>query len=80
MSAGGIIDDVDSDWFEPSRTTKLIAYLVGDFLLASALIIPDLFSCISAPTPEIFAEYLSKVLLEAGTCILMVFKLIKKKS
>lgn len=77
---GGIIEDVDSDWFEPSKTTKLIAYLVGDFLLASALIVPDLFSCFSAPTPEIFAEYLSKVLLEAGTCILMIFKLIKKKS
>ena len=36
-------------------------------------------NAIQAPTMSIWAEYFSKVLLEAGTCILLVFKLIKKK-
>lgn len=75
---GGIIEQ-SSEWFEPSKTAKLIAYLVGDALLVAALLIPDLVNAIQAPNSSVFAEYLSKVLLEAGTCILMIFKLIKKK-
>jgi hypothetical protein len=75
---GGIIEEA-SDCFEPSKTTKLIAYLIGDILLVSAIIIPDIVNAIQAPTMSIWAEYMSKVLLEAGTCILLVFKLIKKK-
>lgn len=76
---GGIINEA-SEWFEFSKTTKLIAYLVGDALLVGAMLVPDIINMIQAPTTAVFGEYLSKVLLEAGTCILMVFKLIKKKS
>ena len=75
---GGIIEEA-SDCFEPSKTVKLIAYLIGDILLVSAILIPDIVNAIQAPTMSIWAEYMSKVLLEAGTCILLVFKLIKKK-
>lgn len=75
---GGIIEEA-SDCFEPSKTMKLIAYLVGDALLVGAILIPDIVNAIQAPTMSVWAEYLSKVLLEAGTCILLIFKLIKKK-
>lgn len=75
---GGIIEEA-SDCFEPTKTVKLIAYLIGDILLVSAILIPDIVNAIQAPTMSIWAEYMSKVLLEAGTCILLVFKLIKKK-
>ena len=75
---GGIIEEASTD-FEPSKTMKLIAYLVGDALLVGAILIPDIVNAIQAPTMSIWAEYASKVLLEAGTCILLVFKLIKKK-
>lgn len=77
--AGGIIEEASSG-FEFSKTAKLIAYLVGDALLIAAILIPDIINAIEAPTKQIFAEYLAKVLLEAGTSILLVFKLIKKKS
>lgn len=76
---GGMIDEA-SEWFDFSKTVKLIAYLVGDALLVGAILVPDIINTIQAQNLSIFGEYLSKVLLEAGTCILMVFKLIKKKS
>ena len=76
---GGMIEQAGEGWFEPSNTVKLIAYLIGDALLVGAILVPDIFNAIQAPNPSVFAEYLSKVLLEAGTCILMIFKLIKKK-
>lgn len=77
---GGIISEAgdNSEW-TPSKTAKMIAYLVGDALLVGAILIPDIFNAINAPNSSVFAEYLSKVLLEAGTCVLMIFKLIKKK-
>lgn len=74
-----MIEEAGEGWFEPSKTVKLIAYLVGDALLVGAILIPDIINTIQAPNLTIFGEYLAKVLLEAGTCILMVFKLIKKK-
>ena len=77
--AGGIIEEA-GEWFDFSKTVKLIAYLIGDALLVGAILVPDIINTIQAPNLSIFGEYLAKVLLEAGTCILMVFKLIKKKS
>lgn len=73
-----LISEASSE-FEPPKTVKLIAYLVGDALLVAALLIPDIVNTIQAPTAPIWAEYLSKVLLESGVSILLVFKLIKKK-
>ena len=76
---GGMIEEASS-WFDFSPTVRLVAYLLGDALLVGAILIPDIINTIQAENLSIFGEYLSKVLLEAGTCILMVFKLIKKKS
>lgn len=76
---GGIMEEA-GEWFDFSKTVKLIAYLIGDAFLVGAILVPDIISTIQAPDLTIFGEYLAKVLLEAGTCILMVFKLIKKKS
>ena len=79
--AGGLIEEAgeNSEW-TPSKQAKLVAYLVGDTLLTGAILVPDVINCIQAPNLTIFGEYLAKVLLEAGICILMIFKLIKKKS
>ena len=76
--AGGMIEEA-SEWFDFPKWVKLAAYLVGDALLVGAILIPDIINTMQATTPQIFGEYLAKVLLEAGTCVLMVFKLIKKK-
>lgn len=74
----GLIEE-SSQWFEFSPTIRLIFYLIGDALLVGGLIVPDIINAIQAPTLPVFAEYLSKVLIEVGTCILMIFKLVKKK-
>ena len=76
--AGGFISEA-SEWFEFPKWVRLIAYLVGDALIVAAILIPDIINAMQAQTPEIFGEYLAKVLLEAGTCVLLIFKLIKKK-
>ena len=77
--AGGLIEEASS-WFEFPNWLKLIAYLVGDLLIIGAILLPDIVNTIQAPNMSIWGEYLAKVLLEAGTSILLVFKLIKKKS
>lgn len=74
----GLIEEAGED-FEPSKTVKLIAYLVGDALLVGSLLIPDIVNTIQAPNGTIWAEYMSKVLLEAGIAVLTVFKLLKRK-
>ena len=76
--AGGIIEEA-GEWFDFPKTVKLIAYLIGDALIVAAMLIPDIINTIEATTPQVFGEYLAKVLLETGTCILLIFKLIKKK-
>lgn len=75
---GGLIEEASTE-FEFSKTTKFIAYLVGDALLIGALLVPDIVNTIQAPTASVWAEYVSKVLLEGGIAILTVFKLFKKK-
>lgn len=76
--AGGYIEEA-SEWFDFPKWVRLVAYLIGDALLMGAILIPDIINTIQAENLTIFGEYLAKVLLEAGTCILMIFKLIKKK-
>jgi len=75
---GGIIEEASS-WFDFPNWLKLVAYLVGDAFIIGSLLVPDIVNAMQAPTMSIWAEYFSKVLLEAGTSILLVFKLIKKK-
>ena len=76
---GGIIEEA-SQWFEFPNWLRLTIYLISDCMIIAALLIPDIINAIQAPTLPVFGEYLAKVLVEAGTCLLMVFKLIKKKS
>lgn len=73
----GIIEEAGKG-FDFPKWVKLVAYLVGDVLLIGALLIPDIVNAGQAPTIQIWAEYTSRVLLEAGVAILTVFKLIKK--
>ena len=76
---GGLLEQVDNDWFTPNKTIKLIAYICGDILLVGGLLTPSIISAISAPSLDVFGEYLAKILLELGISVLMIFKLIKKK-
>ena len=79
--AGGMIEEAgDNTGWVPSSKAKLVAYILGDTLLTLAIVCPDIINAIQAPNLTIFGEYLAKVLLELGTCILMIFKLIKKKN
>lgn len=75
----GIIEEASS-WFEFPNWLKMVVYFVADALLIGALLIPDIINIINAPSPNIWAEYMSIALLKAGTSILFVFKLIKKKN
>lgn len=74
---GGIIEEAGKG-FDFPKWLKLTAYLVGDALLVGALLIPDVVNALNAPNTQVWAEYISRVLLEAGVSILTVFKLIKK--
>lgn len=67
-----------SKGFTFPKWVKLVAYIVGDILLVGALLIPDIINAMEAPTLQIWAEYTSRVLLEAGVSVLTIFKLIKK--
>lgn len=75
---GGIIEEA-SQWFEFPNWLRLTIYIISDLMIIAALLIPDIINAIQAPTLPVFGEYIAKVLVEAGTCLLMVFKLIKKK-
>lgn len=79
MNAITDIIEEAGEGFNPPKTVKLIAYLVGDALLVGSLLTPDIVNMIQAPTPNIWAEYFSKVLLMAGVSVLVVFKLFKRK-
>jgi hypothetical protein len=73
-----LIEDA-GEGFDFPKNVKFIAYLVGDALLVASLLIPDIVNTIQATDGAIWAEYMSKVLLEGGIAILTVFKLFKKK-
>lgn len=79
--AGGILEEAieSADWFSIPNWARLVVYIIADLMIISAMLIPDIINAIQAPTLSVFGEYLAKVLVEAGTCLLMVFKLIKKK-
>ena len=80
IAAGILEESIKNSLFEFSDRTKMVAYILGDSLIIGALLVPSIISMIEAPNLETFGEYLAKALIELGTCILMVFKLIKKKS
>jgi hypothetical protein len=78
---GNLEDVVDEagDIFHPSDKTKLVAYLIGDFLIIAGMMTPLIINCILAPDLNTFGTALATALSELGAAVLLVFKLVKKK-
>lgn len=68
--------------FEFSNKTKIIAYLVGDFLLLGSAITPQVVLAIMSLNDKnmtAFGTALASILANLGSQILLIFKLLKKK-
>ena len=68
--------------FEFSNRTKIIAYLVGDFLLLGSAITPQVVLAIMSLNDKnmtAFSTALASILATLGSQILLIFKLLKKK-
>lgn len=68
--------------FEFSNKTKIIAYLVGDFLLLGSAITPQVVLAIMSLNDKNMAAFgtaLASILATLGSQILLIFKLLKKK-
>ena len=68
--------------FEFSNKTKIIAYLVGDFLLLGSAITPQVVLVIMSLNDKnmtAFGTALASILATLGSQILLIFKLLKKK-
>ena len=68
--------------FEFSNKTKIIAYLIGDFLLLGSAITPQVVLAIMSLNDKnmtAFGTALASVLATLGSQILLIFKLLKKK-
>lgn len=68
--------------FEFSNKTKIIAYLVGDFLLLGSAITPQVVLAIMSLSDKnmtAFGTALASILATLGSQILLIFKLLKKK-
>jgi hypothetical protein len=68
--------------FEFSDKTKIVAYLVGDFLLLGSAITPQVVLAIMSLNDKnmtSFGTALASILATLGSQILLIFKLLKKK-
>lgn len=68
--------------FEFSNKTKIIAYLIGDFLLLGSAITPQVVLAIMSLNDKnmtAFGTALASILATLGAQILLIFKLLKKK-
>jgi len=68
--------------FEFSNKTKIIAYLIGDFLLLGSAITPQVVLAIMSLNDKnmtAFGTALASILATLGSQILLIFKLLKKK-
>ena len=68
--------------FEFSNRTKIIAYLIGDFLLLGSAITPQVVLSIMSLNDKnmtAFGTALASILATLGSQILLIFKLLKKK-
>ena len=68
--------------FEFSDKTKIVAYLVGDFLLLGSAITPQVVLAIMSLNDKnmtAFGTALASILATLGSQILLIFKLLKKK-
>ena len=69
-----------ADFFKPSDKVKLVAYLIGDAFVVAGMMTPLICNIITAPTIETFCTALATALSEFGAAVLLIFKLVKKKS
>ena len=79
--ASGIIEEVGSG-FDFSQKTKMIAYLLGDFLLLAGAITPQVILAVMSLNDKnltAFGTALASILATLGSQILLIFKLMKKK-
>lgn len=68
--------------FEFSNKTKIIAYLIGDFLLLGSAITPQVVLAMMSLNDKnmtAFGTALASILATLGSQILLIFKLLKKK-
>ena len=68
--------------FEFSNKTKIVAYLVGDFLLLASAITPQVVLAVMSLNDKnmtAFGTALASILATLGSQILLIFKLLKKK-
>lgn len=68
--------------FEFSNKTKIIAYLVGDFLLLGSAITPQVVLAVMSLNDKnmtAFSTAMASILATLGSQILLIFKLLKKK-
>lgn len=68
--------------FEFSNKTKIIAYLVGDFLLLGSAITPQVVIAVMSLNDNnmtAFGTAMASILATLGSQILLIFKLLKKK-
>nr|DAS05618.1 MAG TPA: CW7 repeat protein [Caudoviricetes sp.] len=79
--ASGIIEEVGSG-FDFSQKTKMVAYLLGDFLLLAGAITPQVILAVMSLNDKnltAFGTALASILATLGSQILLIFKLMKKK-
>ena len=69
-----------ADFFKPSDKVKLVAYIIGDAFIVAGMMTPLICNIVTAPTIETFCTALATALSEFGAAILLIFKLVKKKS
>lgn len=79
---GDLVDVVEEagSVFNPSDKVKLAAYLIGDLFIIAGMMTPLIINCILAPDLSTFGTALATALSEFGAAVLLVFKLVKKKS
>nr|DAN66758.1 MAG TPA: CW7 repeat protein [Caudoviricetes sp.] len=68
--------------FEFSNKTKIVAYLIGDFLLLGSAITPQVVLAVMSLNDKnmtAFGTALASILATLGSQILLIFKLLKKK-
>lgn len=68
--------------FEFSNKTKIIAYLIGDFLLLGSAITPQVVLAVMSLNDKnmtAFGTAMASILATLGSQILLIFKLLKKK-
>ena len=76
---GGLIEEASKGITIPTWL-KVAGYILGDVLFLVAIEIPMIVNAIQAPNMSVWAEYASKAFMAGGIWVLLVVKLIKKRT